>query len=1157
MNDVIRCIFQRLMKGMNIFPDFADAQPTMLRFRTLGTLCIVFFGLSLAAAFGQNLTGQISGVVKDPSGAVIPNATVTVTNTDQNLVVRTLKTGKQGQFTVPLLAIGEYSVEVQAKGFKSQTVSAVEVNVNLTSNVPLTMKPGAATQTVHVRANQLAPQLNSAAAGTLIGTRELTQLSLANRNYLDVLYMQPGISSGVPGPDVRGNVTASGGINAQNFHINGLSAHQNRFYLDGQDEVKRLGQETVTFPGIGFIRQVNLQRGSYGAQYAGPGGGVINVETKSGTTRFHGGLYEFYRSQAMDANNYFNNLVGRPRPILRDNDYGFELGGPVWIPHLTRRRTTRTFFFIGNEFLRREKPTTHVISNIPTAAQRQGIFNAPVCVAYNKKGSKCTKSATTIQNIDPTAQAYLNDIISKVPLPDNPNDPQGLIESLPAIHNATQTIIRIDHQFSPKLSVFFRYLDEPTHLVSPQGFLGGSDIPGISTDRIAAGSTSYLGHLTYVVNASNVLSFGFGYRPNWVTTQPIGLMLKSENPDINPTLPYPTTSIEVPTVIINGSNYRAINAYRARNPVTQIFTNGDSTVGRNSLLYGFNLEFEKSGSNRPLSNSGIFHFGLTPRPKGSKATRFDQAFANFLLGDVSKFTQDSASISSAIHSNIYEGYLQDNFRASSRLMLNIGARYSYVAVPSEGDLSGYPFFPISNFDPARFNSADAPAIDSKGLICTKAPCAGGATPNPAYKPLNGIIISGKNSPYGSKVNQQPVLTLAPRFGFAYDLFGNGRSALRGGYGVYYLEPQTNQFKSAMVYNNPPNIGSITISSTSFDDPGVGTSKVNRSPQTINGYQVSAPEPYLEVWSLDVQKMIGNSMLLDVGYYAYHAVHMQGTEEINQPRPGAYVKAGIIPGNVVTGSNTQRLNQIRPYLGYAAINAVEDIFGGNYNSLQVSLRKRVRRGLFFGANYTYSKALRDTGSPQNIYNPQADYGTDRANRTNVFNFHAIYPLPFLRDERGTIGHVLGGWSVAAVFFAGSGTFLTANTVGVDPGGLGLLDGSAAGRPDYISNPNTNAPHQLHDWFNKSAFAQVPAGQYRPGNDGVSNILGPGYEKWNLSVFKTFKLYHHLRMQLRAASFNTFNHTNLTGINTQLGNGNYDQATSAAQARTMQLAAKINF
>ena len=380
----------------------------------------------------------------------------------------------------------------------------------------------------------------------------------------------------------------------------------------------------------------------------------------------------------------------------------------MWLPHLTSRRNTRTFFLFGQELLRLQAPVYDNITNIATGAQRKGVFNAPVCVAYDA-GGQCTQGATTIQTFDPTAAAYLKDIIDKVSLPNNPNDPQGLIAYEPGDQNETQTMIRFDHQFSPKLTVFFRYFDDPSHVLAPDGFTTPTHIPGVGTSNITDGAASYLAHATYLINANNVLAGGFGYRANWVTTQPIGSMLKSRNPDINPTLPYPSTGPEVPGINIHGSNFAEIVAYDERDPVTQAFLNDTSTVGRHTLQFGFNLEYQNDGSTTASGISlGEFTFNNTPVPKGSKATPFEQAFANFLLGKVSTFSQASIDISGSVHSNIYEAYAQDDFHATPRMTLDFGVRYSYLALPSDGRLAGHAFNPLVNFDPRIFNAADVP-----------------------------------------------------------------------------------------------------------------------------------------------------------------------------------------------------------------------------------------------------------------------------------------------------------------------------------------------------------------------------------------------------------------------------------------------------------------
>jgi Carboxypeptidase regulatory-like domain/TonB-dependent Receptor Plug Domain len=1104
----------------------------------------------------QNLTGEIDGAVRDPQGAVIPGASLTIANTDQNLVVRSLQTDKQGVFSVPLLSIGHYSVTVKAPGFETSTVNDVEVHVNQPTPVQVVLNPGTVSQIVQVTANQLSPLLDSPEAGTLISERQVTQLSLSSRNFLQLLYLQPGISGGIPGPDDRGNVTTAGKVNDQVFSVNGQADNANGYYIDGQDMLKKAGQQPVVFPGIDFIQEINLLRGSYGAEYGGPGSATVSVQSKSGTTQFHGGAFEFFQSQVLDANGYFNDLAGVPKPGLRYNDFGYYIGGPVWFPALTKRKNTRTFFFFGQELLREEESTQQNITNVPTAAQRQGIFNVPVCVAYNAAG-KCTQTATTIKTIDPTAQAYLKDIIDNEPLPNNPSDPQGLITHSAGNNNETQTIIRIDHQFSQKLSVFFRYLDDPFHLIVPNGFTAPSAIPGVATSRLTDGSTNWLGHATYVINSNNVLAGGFGSRQDWVTAQAIGEMAQANSPDIHIKLPYPTTLAQVPHLSINTATYAVTSPYDERSPLTQIFLNETSTIGRHILNSGFNLEFNQSGNNNASANAGAFTFSPGTLPAGG-ATQYDQAFANLLLGNVSTFTQASRDVASAPHANAYEFYVQDDFHLAPRLTLNGGVRYSYLTQPTPGAVpgSGFPLLPGVNFDPLTFNSADAPTLTSSGLICTTAPCAGGGTPNPSYNPQNGFIITGQNSPYGSRVQSQPNLTFAPRFGFAYDVFGNGKTAVRGGYGVYYLQVDTHQFQQ-LVSENPPNAVTTTISNTSFADPGNGIPALSSSPNGLQAMQVNAPAPYLQSWSLDVQRQLIRNSVLDIGYYGDQSIHVPALVDINEAPQGLYAQKGIIPGNTVTAGNTQDLNQIRPYPGYSFISDFQYRFTSNYNGLQVSFRKRTDKGALVAVSYTYSKALSNVGTPQNSYNISSEYGPDPNERGNVFNTNFVYPIPFDVNQSGVTGRILGGWELSGIVSYGSGQYLTATTTAVDPGGLGLLVGPATARPDRVSNPNSGAPHTIQQWFNTSAFAEVPAGQYRPGNDGVNNILGPGYSNWDLSVFRNIRLGEAANIQLRAESFNAFNHVNYSTVNTVLGNTNYGQVTDTGPARVLQMAAKITF
>jgi hypothetical protein len=1117
--------------------------------------------LACSTALAQNLTGEIDGTVRDSSGAAIPNASITIRNTDQNLVVRTVRSDQQGQFTVPLLAVGHYSLSATAVGFQTATVNGIDVHVNQSVLIPITLALGPISQTVNVTAESIGVQLESPAAGTLVNNTQMTQQSLSSRNFLQLLNLQPGVTGNIPGPQDRGAIASSGVVNAANYSVNGLPPAQNGFFVDGEDMQRRSagGSQIAAYPGLDFIQEMDLQRSNFGAQYGGSGSAFVSIETKSGSSSFHGSAFEFFRSQILNANSFFNNLAGIPRPGSRYNDFGYSLGGPVWIPYLTHRNTSRTFFFFGQEYLRSESLTQETLTNIPTAAQRHGIFDTPVCVAYNAAG-KCTSSATAITRIDPTAQAYLTDIIDKTPLPNNPNDPQGLIAAESGINNETQTIIRIDHQFTDKLSVFFRYLDDPFQLVVPNGLRQTTGIPGVGTSRVTDGATIFLGHATYIVNSNNVLDGGFAHMQNWVTALPTGLIAQANSPDIRPVLPFVSTLNRVPNLNINGSTYAAIGPYDNRDPLTQVFVNDTSTLGRHTLRVGVNIELQQAGNNFGQTNAGAFTFSASAIPPGSHATPFEQAFANFLLGQVTTFQQDSSDTAVLPHTNLYEAYFQDTVHLSSRLTVDAGVRYSYIAQPTSGVLPGYPFIPLVNFVPTLYVPSEAPTISALGAICTRAPCSGTAVPNPNYNPLNGLIIGGKNSPFGDKVTAQPTLTFAPRFGFAYDMFGNGHTALRGGYGIYYLLTPNAAYQQ-MATRNPPNVTSLIISNTSFDDPG-GGGTVSSFPVTLQAAQPNARTPYVQMWSLDLQQQLNRSLLVDIGYYGNHGVHEAQSEDMNQIPPGMYVQAGIIPGNIVTPSNTQILNQIRPYVGYGPLNSLQNAFSSNYNALQVSLQKHISGGALVTINYTYSKALSNgDGSPQDIYNLHSNYGPTGFDRTNVFTAYFIYHLPFFRAQQGWLEHLLGGWETTGIVTYGSGFFLTPHTINVDPAGLGILvTGSSAagtGTPDALSNPNIGAPHTLRQWFNTNAFAPVPPGQYRVGNAGIGDIKGPGYENWDLSLFKNFRLKESLNFQLRGESFNTFNHTNFAGVGTTLGQTNYGQIISTGPARVIQLAAKLMF
>jgi Carboxypeptidase regulatory-like domain len=1123
---------------------------------------LLAFSLS-ASVQAQDLTGEIDGTVRDSSGAAIPNAEVIIKNADQNLAARMLRTNEQGQFTASLLSLAHYSVTVNATGFQSAT-KTLDVHTGVNSNASFTLELGSVSQNVNVTTDTVvAAQLDNAAAGTLISSTKMSELSLSSRNFLQLLPIQPGVASAIPGPQDRGSISTAGGVNSASYEVNGIPAQYNGYFLDGQDLQRRSagGTQIGAYPGIDFIREMNLERSNFGAQYGGSGSASISIASKSGNTDFHGSLYEFYRSQIFNANNYFNNLAGVPIPSLRYSDFGYALGGPMWLPHITNRKNAKTFFFVGQEFLRSKMSVQSTLTNVPTEQQRLGVFNATVCTSYNAAGA-CVASATSIAAIDPEARAYLTDVIGKIPLPNSPTDPQGLIVSEGGTNNETQTFVRIDRHVNDKFNVFFRFFNDPFNLTVPYGLRQGVQAPGVGTANVTNGDRAYYGSGTYVFSPVNVLQAGGGYLRSYVTAQAVGTLLASNSPDIRPGLPLMNTTGRVPNLAIGGSTYATISPYTNGEPQTQIFANDTQLFGRHTVSGGFNLEWQKAGNNVATTNAGAYTFKATTVPKPpagmTAASQFDQAFANFLEGSVTSFQQVSPDPSVYLHANLYEAYVQDDFHARPNLILNMGVRYSYIASPSSGTLKGRPYLPFVNFVPSLYTAAGAPTVDTTGLICTKTPCNGGVLPNPAYNSMNGIIVANLNSPFGSKVTDQANLTFAPRFGFSYDVSGKGTTAIRGGYGIYYIQSTTADYGS-LGNSNQPNIQNLLISNTNFSNPGSGAVAGNPSPQVLKAAQTNWQSPYVQAYSLDLQRSFG-AILADVGYYGNRVLHLPVNQDINQPLPGLYIQKGVIPGGVVNATNTPDLNQIRPYLGYGPINS--DIQNGisNYNSLQASVTKRFRDGSLAAVNYTYSRTLSNASAPQNIYNPAAEYGPDGSGRANILNFNYVYVLPFFLKERSVKGYLLGGWEFTGIVSFASGQYLTANTSAVDPAGQGILaTGTAEGndRPDYVSNPNAHAPHSQLQWFNTAAFTAVPAGQYRPGNSSNGSIIGPGYENWDLSLFKNAHFGAERDLQFRFETFNAFNHTNFNAISTVTSATNYGQVTSAGSARVLQLGAKFAF
>ncbi len=1140
--------------------------------RKLMIFAMVGMLLGLAgAAVAQQVTGSISGTVKDSSGAVVPNATVTLTNTDQNVVVRTVKTAADGAYSAPLLPLGHYSVSAAADQFKTSAVNGIQLHVNDMLTVDLTLQVGSTSQTVTVEAAPVQVDLQTATAAGLISGTQIRELALNTRNYEQLVNLMPGVTYGAGDQMYIGLANPSGETNVVSFSINGQRNSSNSWTLDGADNVDRGSNLTLLdYPSVDAIAEFKVLRGQYSADSGRAGAGEVNVVTKSGTNAFHGDAYEFFRNDKLAANNFFFNKGGTLRPPLRYNDFGYTIGGPVFIPNHYNTAKNKTFFFFSQEF-RRVITYGGVTATVASAPELQGTFATPVCVQFDPTLG-CQAKATQITTIDPTAAAYIKDIWSKVPTSTAAN--RRVFNPLRNIFNGRQEILRIDEAFSPKFNVFFRYINDSIPTQEPGGLFTGDALPGVATTSTNAPGHTYLGHATYTIspNVLNETAYSFSYGA--IVSDPIGTISSLNSPDIQVPLPFPSTLTRVPAISLSGgSGIAGFGPYRDYNRDHNVYDNLTWIHGLHTLNFGFSYNHYQKTENNGGPNTGSFSFapfvsssGVAETPAGTLS--FDQSWANFLLGQDSNFSQASEDVTPDIRTNQWEFYAQDSFRVRPNLTLNYGVRYSMFRQPTDHNGQLDNFSPFGFVQPSTgnsyvipFDAANPSDPNNKfaGQLCAAVnPPPAGCIPMPA---LNGIIVANGNSPFGSKVSGEDMRDLAPRVGLAWDPTGTGKTSIRAGYGIYYDATLFGTFEQN-IFANPPFVQSVSFTNTSFAKPAVsGQQSVSFSPLALHGTPLPFHTPYVQDWSLDVQRMLPHDVLVDVGYYGNEGTHLLGIVDINEVRPGLAASLGY---PTITRSNVAILNSLRPFPGYNAINTLETEFNSNYHSLQVSAEKRFGSSSLLQFNYTYSHALTNdqtdrSTAPQNPYNLRAEYGPSQLDRTQVFTADYVYDLPFYKAQQGLVGHTLGGWEVSGIVTYYTGLPLTVTTLsGVDPGGLGYFGpSSAGGRPDMIANPSSGAPHTISQWFNTTAFADVPAGTVRPGNAPRGAVRGPGVGVWDFDLFKNLKLTERFSMQFRGEFFNVFNHTNPDGISTSLGSSIFGQVVSARDPRVVQLGLKFYF
>ena len=1108
---------------------------------------------------GQEVAGTLNGIVTDSSGAVIPQATVTVTLDGVNAAEHVVKTDGSGNYTVTNLTPGTYTVAVAASGFEAFTAKGVTLFVEQKRTVNAQLKAGSASQTVTVEENPVSIDTTSSAQqGTISGT-QIRELEIVNRNFESLLALQPGVNSSL------GDEADFGISNASAVSVNGARTTSNNWMVDGADINDSGSNGTLlNVPGIDAIQEFTLARGSYDASFGRSGGGQVMVATKSGTQQFHGDAFEFVRNTDLDANPYFNS--GSPTPIDHYNNFGFTLGGPLYIPKLYNKEKKKTFFFWSEEWRKVSTPTVNVMP-AATSTELAGVVPGDYTPPAGQAGCATYDASSNSTTINPScysknSQVYLTQIFDKFPA----NSGTNYESTYSSLNNFRQDLVRVDHYFNDRVHFYARGMEDDVPENLPTGLWGGANFPGLVNASLDAPGKNVVANLTWTISPRLVNEVEFAYSQGTINVALSGV---ANSPSFNSALTNNTAYTDpygrIPSVFVASGSFTELAQgsapYDERNLDRNLFDHFSATLGKHTLRAGFTIQQMLKTENASAGNAA-FYFNT---------------WADFLLGNVSEYTQASRDTIPDLQFYNTEAYVQDDWKLSQKLTVNLGLRWTRF--PSPGDAKNT----LNNFDPLVYSATNAPAIDSTGSF----------VPGQTYTPAtytNGLIfpkgaactaaqaISPQVtcSPYGSYVNPNHNLNFGPRVGFAYNPDGRGITSIRAGFGIFY-DRTLDGIWEQNAFADPPLVQTTTKINTAFDQPLGGASSVSLTPNglTATGTPTFKVPSYAD-YNLSVQQQLLPTTILEIAYVGAMGRHLMGEEDLNQPTLSARIS-----------NPTLNVNQIRPYLGYSDFHTRLPGFNNNYNSLQVQLTHRTTRDLTLGIAYTWSKDLSvqtyDRGiANSDAYDPKLDYGTTSNNTPQLFAANYVYKLPFFRENHGLAGNTLGGWEISGVTLFDSGSSETVtqaigynggspdpfscplnaagtacaagSPAGTYPGGLGI----SGPNYDILVRPDQSGPVHTtktrSQWFTTSPY-NYAVGHF--GTGGIGNFLGPGSEKWNLAAMKNFSLGERWKLQLRAESFNVFNHTNFNTIDTGLGDGSFGQATNAANPRKMQFGAKLNF
>jgi hypothetical protein len=1111
---------------------------------------------SSLALHAQFDTGQIAGYVRDPSQALVTGAAVTVVNEGNGFQRRTV-TNSNGYYAVPNLTVGTYTVSAESAGFKKTVQTGIVLDSAARLNIDLVLVVGAVSDTVEVKGTAAPIQTESAQVGRVVDTKQIQDLMTNGRNPIYLALLKPGVAGGAINTFDPDSVSNGG------FNINGARADEYVVMIDGAVATRtRSSGSMLGAQDIDTVQEVQILTADYNAEYGRSSGGQIRMVTKSGTFNFHGDLVENFRNSALDANDWTRNhspLASQNTGAapFRFNQYGWDIGGPVFIPKVTRRENTKLFFFWAEEWIKRREGQTNT-GTVPSAAMRTGdmsellnpanaFFKKVIAINDPTTGKPFAGNIIPANVISHNGQALLN----AYPLP-TPGFLQGTsnyIVTYPHFSDTRKDTFKIDYSITDKHRLSFRGTHIPWTFDGPfEGTLGLFQSSWSRPNRTGALS------LTSTISPTLINEFTFSGNSD-------GLGSIYANPACGPRCDRATYGINYPFI------YPGTKWFAGKMPSTTVTglttidngpypgtwsgfvyswaNNATKIIGNHTIKFGVVLEhsgqndhiqFTTASAPATINENGAFRF------LDGSVTGF--GIGNVLLGQFSDYSELGGKPITPWVATAFDWFAQDSWKATKKLTIEYGVRHS-IWPPWHSRWGS-----LAEFLPAFYNRATAPVVDrSAGFIASG-------------DPYDGIVLPGCSVP-SAEGNRFPVLhtgqfdrlyhclpdglaethyrVFQPRLGVAYAL--TSKTALRAGIGMFANRTAINR-DTALGGNAPFQLQSTVING-SADAPAGATPRL--FPFTLTSQDPVFKVPTAWNWNTTFQREIGWGTTVEVGYVGRRGIHNQRKRNINQLQPGmTQANAGV------------NVNALRPYVGLGIVGLAENSGLSRYDGLQISMERRFAAGLHFGLAYTRSRSKDNTSSLTdllpNAYDDRAYWGYSDFDRTDVFTLSSTYEVPLLRGNTKWTGRMLGHWELSGVFQAQSGgPFSVRNNV--DYAGVGAGSGNQFWKLTGDPSAQVSAFTDSAVWFNKAAFAVPDAGTFavQPRN----MLRNPGFWSLDGAVRKNFVTWERQLLQFRFEMYNVFNHPNWGGATSSPTSGSFGLVTGKSGNRLLQLALKYIF